>query len=318
MNGRSRRTLRVSSFALLFIFMLPSIASAWGPAGHRMVAALAEKQLDAKTHSEIQHLLGILGASSLADIANWADEMRADPAQRELSRATSRLHYVNFSDSRCHYVAAQICPNGQCVVAAINHYANVLGDSAATDVARAEALRFLVHFVGDAHQPLHAGYRPDRGGNNYQVRFKGKGSNLHAIWDSKIIASRHLRWQDYARRLERPPVAGGDEENPVVWAEQSCRITGNEGFYPRGRTIDKTYLDRMRPLAEQQIVLAGQRLAGILQRSLSPMRPANAHSSRGQNSVPWLHSSAIDEGALDDVVTRSADAWRYFEAAAVE
>ncbi len=262
---RSMRKIPLSLFFL--IVMLPSFALAWGPAGHRMVATLAETQVDAKTHTEIQHLLGILGASSLADIANWADEMRSDPAQRELSRSTSRLHYINFSDSRCHYEPAKICADGQCVVAAINHYAGVLGDRSATDATRADALRYLVHFVGDAHQPLHAGYRSDRGGNNHQVRFNGKGSNLHAIWDSQVLASRHLRWTDYALRLERLKVSD-DDQDPVDWAEQSCRITGDEDFYPRGRTIDKAYLDRMRPIAEQQICLAGKRLADLLDRTL--------------------------------------------------
>ena len=262
---------RVPFFLLLLIGMLPSVASAWGPSGHRMVATLAEQQVDARTHAEIQHLLGILGASSLADIANWADEIRSDPTQRELSRATSRLHYVNFSDSSCHYEPTKICVNEACVVGAISRYTAVLGDRSTTDVMRAGALRFLVHLVGDAHQPLHAGYRPDRGGNNYQVRFNGKGSNLHAIWDSQILASRHLRWKDYAHRLERPPVSDTNQD-PVDWAEQSCRITHDEGFYPRGRTIDKAYLDRMRPIAERQIQLAGKHLAETLQRSLGTTR----------------------------------------------
>lgn len=262
-RSKHRRPL----FVIFLIVMLPSIVLAWGPAGHRMVATLAENQVDTRTHAEIQHLLGVLGATSLADIANWADEMRGDPAQRERSRATSRLHYINFTDSRCHYEPAKICVGGQCVVAAINHYAAVLGDRSATDFTRADALRFLVHFVGDSHQPLHAGYRPDRGGNNYQVRFNGKGTNLHAIWDSQVLASRHLRWNDYARRLERPSISDEDQE-PVIWAEQSCRITHDKGFYPRGRTIDKAYLDRMRPIAERQIRLAGKRLADLLERTL--------------------------------------------------
>lgn len=259
--------LRTRLFAIFLIAVLPSIALAWGPAGHRMVATLAENQVNARTQAEVQHLLGVLGASSLADIANWADEVRSDPAQRALSRATSRLHYINFSDSRCHYDPATICVDGQCVVAATNHYAAVLADRSATDATRADALRFLVHLVGDAHQPLHAGYRPDRGGNNYQVRFNGKGSNLHSIWDSQILASRHLRWKDYARRLQRLPVSDNDQ-NPVDWAEQSCHVTHAEGFYPRGRTIGKAYLDRMRPIAEQQIRLAAKRLADLLDRTL--------------------------------------------------
>jgi hypothetical protein len=232
-----------------------------------MVARLAEDRLDARSHAEVRHLLGVLGAQSLPDIANWADEMRGDPAQRDLSRATSRLHFVNFSDSRCHFDAASICADGQCVVAAIDRYAQVLGDRSATERTRAEALRYLVHFVGDAHQPLHASYREDRGGNNHQVRVDGKGSNLHAIWDSRIIASRHLGWQDYARRLQRQPLSD-DSEDAREWAEQSCRISRDEGVYPQGRTIDAAYLDRARPIVERQIRRAGKRLADLLVRAL--------------------------------------------------
>ena len=262
-----RGNLRRRLLAFFLIAVLPSAAHAWGPAGHRMVATLAENQVDIKTHAEIQRLLRIFGASSLADIANWADEIRSDPAQRELSRGTAPLHYVNFSDSRCHYEPEKICVNEACVVGAIIRYTAVLGDRRATEVMRAGALRFLVHLVGDVHQPLHAGYRPDRGGNNYQVQFNGKGSNLHAIWDSQVLASRHVRWTDYARRLERPKVSD-DDQDPVDWAEQSCRVTRDDAIYPAGHRINKAYLDRMRPLAERQIRLAGKRLAEILQRSL--------------------------------------------------
>jgi len=262
----TRGHCRARLLAMLLI-LFPAIALAWGPSGHRMVAQLAEERLDSRSHAEVRHLLGVLGARSLADIANWADEMRSDPAQRELSRATSRLHFVNFTDSRCTYDAPRICANGQCVVAAIQRHAAVLGDRSATDRSRAEALRYLVHFVGDAHQPLHAGYRSDRGGNNHQVRFNGKGSNLHAIWDSPVLASRRLRWNDHARRLERQPLSDNSTD-PLAWAEQSCRISRDGGLYPQGRTIDKAYLERMRPIAERQIRRAGKRLANLLNRAL--------------------------------------------------
>ena len=265
MRNRCRAGMR--SMIAVLIFLLPAIGLAWGPSGHRIVAQLAEDQLDSTSHAEVRRLLGVLGASSLSEIANWADEMRSDPAQRQLSRATSRLHFVNFSDSRCIYDQPEICANGQCVVAAIDRFAAVLGDRSATDRSRAEALRYLVHLVGDVHQPLHAGYRNDRGGNNHQVRFNGKGSNLHAIWDSSVLASRRLRWNDYARRLERTPISDNDAD-PRDWAEQSCRISRDKGVYPPGRTIDKAYLDRMRPLAERQIRLAGKRLGHLLDRRL--------------------------------------------------
>lgn len=265
-SWRARSTWIISG-CLSLIVVIPSTALAWGPSAHRIVAELAEQDLDARSLLEIRKLLELSGANSLADIANWADEVRSDPAQRELSRATSRLHFVNFTDSRCHYDPASICARGQCVVAAIDHYAQVLGERTTSDAERAEALRFLVHFVADAHQPLHAGYRSDRGGNNFQVRIGGKGSNLHAIWDSRILASRRLGWQAYARQLSRQSVADSSG-NPVLWVEQSCRITREEPVYPERNEIDRAYLARMRPLAERQLRIAARRLATLLNRVL--------------------------------------------------
>lgn len=251
------------------IALLPDTSAfAWGPATHRIVAELAERQLQPDVLAQIEPLLALSNARHLADIANWADDMREDPNRREFARATARLHYVNFADSACRFEADRICKGGQCVVAAIKRYAATLGDRSRPLAERAEALRFLVHFVGDVHQPLHAGYRPDRGGNHMQVRIDGKGSNLHSVWDSKVTASAGLSWTRYAERLARQPRIKDSDNDPVDWAEQSCRLTRDAGIYPDSRTIDSAYLTRMRPLAERQMRLAAARLAELLNRLL--------------------------------------------------
>jgi hypothetical protein len=270
-NGSIRFSKGALLRALVLLCTVPTTASAWGPAGHRIVAELAEEQIAASTLVEVHRLLAATGATSLAEVSNWADDIRDDPSQREHGRATARLHFVNFADSHCHYDAPKTCPNGQCAVAAIEHYAATLGDSSKSDAERAEALRFLVHIVADIQQPLHAGYRRDRGGNNYQVRIDGKGSNLHSVWDSKILGSRRLGWKEYVRRLERQPIVDNDD-NPIDWAEQSCRITRDDGVYPSGHTIDKAYIELMLPIAERRIRLAGKRLARLLDRQLGNSR----------------------------------------------
>lgn len=250
-------------FALLLcslLFALPILAHAWGPAGHRLVGDLAERQLTPAAKAEVRRLLG---RESLADVAPWADELRNDPARRELGRATARLHFVNFAGPSCHY-AAHDCPGGQCVVAAIERYARVLGDRSRSAAERAEALRFLVHFVGDVHQPLHAGYRDDRGGNQYQVQFDRRGTNLHTIWDSKVLASAGQAWPAQAARLAKAPLRAGG--TPVQWAEESCRASRT--IYPRGHRIDARYLERERPLAERRVREAAARLGALLNREL--------------------------------------------------
>lgn len=263
--------MRRSAWVLVRITWLlafvPALAAAWGPTGHRMVADLAERQLTPPTQVQVRRLLASTHDRSLADIATWADDLRNDRSQQLMARATASLHYVNFADSRCRYDASGDCPDGRCVVAAIDRYTRILGDRSRSDAERAEALRFVVHFVGDVHQPLHAGYRRDRGGNQYQVQWNGRGSNLHAVWDSAVLASRKLGWRAYANALARQPLprAGG---TPAQWAEESCRATRNDGIYPRGHRIDKNYLARMRPLAERRVREAATRLAALLNREL--------------------------------------------------
>jgi hypothetical protein len=124
------------------------------------------------------------------------------------------------------------------------------------------------------HQPLHAGYRDDRGGNRYQVRMDGEGSNLHRVWDSGLLDTRHLGWQAYAQRLADagpvllPPATAADA--PAQWAEESCRIVRDGGVYPIGRRITPAYVQAERPIAERRLKQAGARLAALLNRLLAP------------------------------------------------
>lgn len=255
------------SAVLLIAVLDPTSAQAWGPTGHRLVADLAQRQLTPIATASAQRLLAISGDRSLADVANWADDLRNDRAQRTEWRATAKLHYVNFGSSDCRFDAARDCRGGACVVAAIDRYARILGDRSRPDKERAEALRFVVHFVADAHQPLHAGYRADRGGNRYQVRLHGRGTNLHSVWDTPVVTHDRPSWRKYAAQLvtSAPPIARG---TPAQWAEESCRLTRDAGIYPRGHTIDDRYLERMQPLAQRRIREAAVRLAGILNREL--------------------------------------------------
>ena len=263
-------TWRLWSLAWLFV-LIPSLAHAWGPAGHRIVAQLADQHLTHDARSEARRLLALTHDQSLADVATWADDLRDDRRQRALWRATSKLHFVNFATSSCRYDAPRVCASGRCVVAAIDRYARVLGDRKRSDAERAEALRFIVHFVADVHQPMHASYRNDNGGNRYQLRLNSRGTNLHAAWDSPVLASAHVSWSHHAASLARSPLpraTGG----PVQWAEESCRLSRDDGIYPLGHRIDDAYLARMRPLAQMRVRQAASRLAALLNRQLEHAR----------------------------------------------
>ena len=154
---------------------------AWGRVGHAVIAARAEHGLVPQRKGELAQLLDALGVRSLADIASWADD-RANPANRALARA----HFVNMADD-CRYVKQRDCPNGKCLVEELKRQIAILSDVHMDVLQRANALTWVVHLVGDAFQPLHAGSQQDRGGNMYQIRLGGHGTNLHAYWDSGLI-----------------------------------------------------------------------------------------------------------------------------------
>ncbi len=261
--SRRRRGLALLCLPLAFAMALP--AQAWGPLGHRLVARLAEPGLDPQARAEVDRLLQGEADPTLAGIANWADNLRgSDP---ELGKRSARWHYVNIADPGCSYDAARDCPGGNCAVQALEVHTAILADRTQNDATRRQALKFVVHLVGDLHQPLHAGRGEDRGGNDYQVNWRGKGGNMHSLWDSGMLNSRRLdeeRWLERLRAL--PPAAASPlpEDAPRLWAEQSCRIAAAPGFYPPEHAIGDAYVEQHLPTAEQQLRLGGERLAATL------------------------------------------------------
>jgi hypothetical protein len=270
-------TLRRILVIALAVFAIVPLAQAWGPLGHSVVAELAQRHLSPAAEAEVERLLAPEHTRSLADIASWPDQIQDDPALAALWKQTRSQHYVNFhGGSDCDYVPPRDCRNGRCVVAALSHYVGVLRDRSQSNAARREALKFVVHFVGDIHQPLHAGYRDDKGGNTYQVQYQGKGTNLHKVWDSKMLYTRDLDWRAYAQALDAPvpvalPAPIAPLDNPYAqWAEESCRITAEAGFYPAGHKIGQAYVKAELPVAERRLRQAGRRLADVLNLALAP------------------------------------------------
>ena len=199
----------------LVAVLQPVRALAWSELGHRLVGDLAGQQLTAQAGAEVRRLLAGEAEPTLGGVASWADALRnADPAR---FRATSRWHYINARGGGCGFDVARDCPDGQCVVAAIQQQRRLLADASQPLAVRREALKFLVHLVGDIHQPLHAGSRTDSGGNRFQVslttalapeahasnshRNGVMGTNLHAVWDYYVLASAGLERGRYAARL---------------------------------------------------------------------------------------------------------------------
>lgn len=270
---RSSCLRRAAAYVFVAAAFAPRLAFGWDALGHALVAELAERQLSPEAQAQIAQLLPDEAEPRLGSIASWADEVRKEePAYSH----TGPLHYVNFK-GECRSNPPQDCPDGQCAIGAITRYAAILGDESQPQAARAEALKFVVHVVGDLHQPLHAGHRNDRGGNQFQVNYRGKGSNLHRVWDHDVLATTRLSRPKYIERLSQEPLPPPGTLDPVQWAIASCKLTDAEGFYPaKPGKLAEDYPANQRPLVEAQIRLAAARLAAILERELGTGKTARA------------------------------------------
>lgn len=278
-------TVVILSFLLTVLPALPALA--WSALGHRMVGELAQRHLSAQAKAEVATLLAGEPNPTLGGVATWADDMRtADP---ERFKTTSRWHYINAQGGGCGFDLARDCPDGNCVVGAIEKQRAILADRNQPLAARRDALKFIVHFVGDVHQPMHAGNRTDSGGNKFQISLRTPikpeayaakdyvdgvmGTNLHSIWDYYLFASTGRKLADYSNRLDAlpwppyPPASKYDVM-PLAWAGESCRLIDARGIYPEQHTMDDAYLDAMRPLAEQRVRQAAWRLAQLLNETL--------------------------------------------------
>lgn len=254
----------------VLILSFATQALAWSRDGHAIVGMLAERQLQPAARAEVARLLAGEPDPTLAGVAAWADDVRA----AEGPGKSAPLHYINFKGGDCSYVPVRDCPSGNCVIAAINRNFLILSDRTRPDAERRDALKYLVHFVGDVHQPLHSTPRDDKGGGDFQVNYKGQGSNLHKVWDRLILERKKSTPADYANALASQPALADDatrhSNRPAVdWALESCRIVLDGNLYPSKHVMDDAYLDRNLPLAEQRLRMAGDRLADMINRALA-------------------------------------------------
>jgi len=264
---------------LLAVALASPPAAAWGRPAHRVVAQLAQAQLRPGARAEAERLLAGEPEPSLSGVSDWADEVREEGGAA--ARRSKRWHYLDFrgGPAGCEYVPARDCPDGDCVVAAINREFSRLADRRRPDAERAEALKYLVHFVADVHQPLHATPMPDKGGLDFQVAWHGKGRNLHGVWDA-LILDRALDAVDrdeaaYVRSLQaRPPLppdpTRGSGRAAAEWAQESCRVVRDGALYPASHVLGDDYLDAHRAQVEERLRLAGARLADMLNFALDP------------------------------------------------
>jgi len=264
--------------ALLLLVALPSTQSfAWGYKGHRIVGDIARNHL---TPAAKQSLQALLGNDDLASISTWADEVRPQRAE------TFGWHFVDiprdaagFSEERDCYRPDDKHPTSKddhhnCVVDRITMFKQVLADKTASQADRLEALKFLVHFVGDIHQPMHA-IEDARGGNDIHLSEFGSiqcgkyPCNLHYLWDGDLIEHTGRSQQDYVTYLEQMIAgkklqAGG---SPADWANESLRLA-RQVWVKEGGSVDEVYYRANIGIVDERLALAGLRLAAVLNEAL--------------------------------------------------
>jgi len=252
-------------------------ARAWGPDGHSIVAEIAQRRLSPVAVAKVQDLLG--ANASLASIASWADDVR------EARPETRNWHFVNIPLADAAYDPARQCVQderkGDCILNELDRAIATLADLDQDKARRTEALMFVVHFVGDLHQPLHT-VLEDQGGNFFPVRFftdpTGRrivDTQLHKVWDVGLIDYLYWNWGAYVSYLVGTWLPAHQDIDfaagkPADWMLESHRIASQSAYagLARGMQLDAAYVARVRPDLDRQLAAAGVRLASVLNNAL--------------------------------------------------
>jgi hypothetical protein len=251
--------------SLLFLAALPLTCSAWGVLGHRAVGKIAEGYLTDRARLEIERLLG---TETLALVSTWPDEVRPYATFDKYSP----WHYLNVRTGLT-FDAFQLALNAlptepADAYGALQHLLGVLKDPARSDLEKVFALKFIVHIVGDVHQPLHVGHAEDKGGNDIKVSWRGKQTNLHGLWDSDLVEYPGLTYTEIALAYDRSTPAQRlqwQQDSIGTWLYESYQLA--EVVYAgaaKNPDFDYTYYPTYGPTVQLRLVQAGVRLAGVL------------------------------------------------------
>ena len=287
--GLGNYRLKLGLSCLVLFLAGPDVALAWGPEGHAIIAEIAEARLGPQALVEAQALMAPEGHRHLDEIASWAD------AQHDARPETVPWHFVNVPLDASGYDRARDCADGNCITVQLPRFVAVLANRDATPASRLDALKFVVHFVGDIHQPLHCADHHDRGGNDLHLSYEGRTTNLHAFWDLGMIESAlgtnlgagytpdlavtnreasHLglrvtnaqgqSWapEGLARRMDQVAVAWTDECHALA-VDAYGRLPAD-----RQPGWQHAYFEAEWPVVETQLERAGIRLAEVLNETL--------------------------------------------------
>ena len=296
--------LKTSLILALGLVGSPDPASAWGPEGHTVVGDVAAHYLTARAQKQIH---SILQGKRLGDyeISSWPDEIRGSEEYEQLYPDNGKWHFVDFDTFKRYNDDFELKPpaDGQDVVDQIVRWQKDLGAKNSTPAQKLDALRFLVHFTADLHQPMHCAFRcGDMGGNMIPVNsFKGRkysfGPNtpmdyppsVHSVWDESMVLelmggrSRTAFAKFLEEGLSPEQIQWWSQGKPLDWAtdsywrarKQVYRWTNGEHLpytwsRPGMDLTSENYIDSRLPVAQEQLQKAGVRLALLLNEALDP------------------------------------------------
>jgi hypothetical protein len=286
----------ILALALTLNFAQPRTAGAWGDEGHEVVALIAQSFLDSDVRRRVTALLaadtGSLTAHDIAASATWADKYR-DANINGSRQKTSQWHFVDIEiaapnlDQACFNhpsipagTTASDGPASDCVVDKIQEFAAELANPATDLEEQVAALKFILHFVGDLHQPLHSSDDHDRGGNSKRVSAAGfKAGNLHHFWDTEFVEQlgpdAKTIASDLIGHISEDQQKEWEAGDPSAWAQEAFQVAKDDAYGQlpapntrRSYRLTDEYVTTATDDVSQQLSKAGVRLAFILNRAL--------------------------------------------------
>jgi len=253
------RNTILSIFVFLFVNTTSVDKVDWGSTGHRTVGKIAENHLTKRAKRKIDNLLN---GESLAFVSTYADQIKSD---RSFSKYYP-WHYVNLPlDTK--YADAEKNPKGD-IITAIAKCVEVLKDGNSSKADKVFHLKVLVHFMGDLHQPLHIGRKEDKGGNSVKVKWFNRNTNLHSVWDSKMIDAWNMSYLELAKnaqRLSKNQISAIEKGTMTDWVKEIHVLTKMVySSAKEGENLSYRYSYDHFATVRQQLQRAGIRLAKVL------------------------------------------------------
>ncbi len=231
---------------------------AWGTTGHRVVGEVAQQHLSKKTKKKLAVLLQ---NQTLADVSNWMDDIKSDKSYNHMYD----WHWVTIPNGKS-YEESEKSEKGD-IVATIERCISELKKGGLPQEQEVMNIKILAHLIGDIHQPFHVGTGEDKGGNDVKVKWFGKNSNLHRVWDSEMIDSKKYSYTELANKINRYDKATIQQlqnSKPRDWAKEAMAL--REQIYKTGNVerMGYRYMYDNYSTVERQLGWAGIRLAGVL------------------------------------------------------